>query len=68
MSIYSFANALPEIGRTRAAHTGRAWFLMEDALSGRTRLTDDPNPGSKESILTVFSPVEPEPPRPSGVA
>lgn len=62
MTIYSYANALPEIGRTRAAHTGRAWFLMEDTISGRTRLTDDPNPNKKESIRSVFSPVEPEPP------
>jgi hypothetical protein len=61
MTIFSYADALPDIGRARAAHTGRAWFLMEDVASGRTRLTDDPEPNKKEAILTVFSPVEPEP-------
>lgn len=60
MRIYSFADALPQIGRARAGATGRAWFLMEDTLSGRTRLTDNPEPGRKEAILTVFSPVLPD--------
>ncbi len=61
MQIYSYAEALPTIGRTRAFHTGRAWFLMEDGLTGRTRLTDDPNPSRKEEITAVFSPVDSDP-------
>ena len=61
MRIFSYADALPEIGRARAGHTGRAWFLMQDALTGRTRLTDDPEPNLKEALTAVFSPVAPEP-------
>jgi len=60
MTIYSYADALAQIGRARAGATGRAWFLMEDVLTGRTRLTDDPEPSRKEAILTVFSPVQPD--------
>lgn len=56
MSIYARLDVLPAMGRARADATGRAWFLVKDACTGRPRMTDDPAAASKEAVIQVFKP------------
>ena len=56
MSIYARLDVLPAMGRARADATGRAWFLVKDARTGRPRMTDDPTATAKEAVIQVFKP------------
>jgi hypothetical protein len=56
VSIYTMHDVFPEIGRARAAATGRCWFLMQDTRTGRQRMTDDPLTKKGEMVMQVFRP------------
>lgn len=56
MTIYSTAEFLELLGNSRAEATGRAWYLVQDTTTSRTRLTDDPSSDHKAVVTQVFSP------------